>query len=72
MIQKMSLLTLPTKWQVFLLVLASISTATSGTILVTAYGELSSPMVDKSPIIYQFIFPEPFERTIPHQTRIVA
>jgi len=72
MIQTMSLLTLPTKWQVFLLVLASISTATSGTILISAYSELSSPTVNKSPIIYQFVFPEPYERSIPLQTRIVS
>lgn len=72
MIEMMNLLILPTKWQVFLLVLASITTATSGTILVSAYSELNSPTVNRSPIIYQFVFPEPFERTIPHQTRIVA
>lgn len=52
----------PTKWQLAVIFLASITTATSGIIMVSAYANLNSPTVDRTPVVYQFFYPEPFER----------
>ncbi len=62
----------PTVLQLLTIFAASITTAISGIMLLTAYVMLESPTVDRNPTLYQFIYPEPYERPSEFKNRLIA
>lgn len=67
-----TLLIKPTKLQLIILFIASITTATSAAIFASAYYNFNAPTVDKNPVVYEFIYPEPYDRTVNFQLKLLV
>lgn len=52
----------PTKFQLLIIFIASFTTAVSGSMIISAYVNLNSLNVDKSPVIYNFTYPDGYDR----------
>jgi hypothetical protein len=62
----------PRKLQLLAIFAASITTAISGVMLVTAYSMLNAPTVDRNPVLYQFVYPEPYDRPSEFKNRLFS